>query len=674
MSKVVLNDLANLQNENTAVTKINQNSSIIEDAFDNTLSRDGANPNQMMATLDMNSNQIINLPQASSANSPVRKADIDSLTLTGIAVSTPGILTTDGSAIFSRTITGTENEVVVTNETGSADNPTISLPSTLTFTGKTVTGGTFNDITLNGALGLSASDIAGLSAVNCVSRVALSNIDPTKSSVAFLLETYRVGTFIWMVGDYSAQTVADPNQGLYVAHSTIPVTQGVWVRNVINNEYQVDWWRTSGNSIANDTIAVKAALESVPSGSTIHFTTNTQYNLNTISATTKGHLTIQGHGALIYCSSQVYSPAGVALPILRVYLKTQNYNLTVENLKIQGPRSTSDTNTGVGDYGGNPLNPGTGYPSGLDVPIGNYIKIKGCSFSNTFYAGVEIHYANKVIVEECTVFTCAFAGIVVSDTVETHISKNTVYDIGAVMITNGYGINMSTSYNTPSYTYYNTYARITDNVVSSCKRKGIDAHNCLRLEVTGNSVTGCAYEFIYAVCEGVDKRVGDINVNNNKCYGDPSFNGGITQDTIISVGSFSGVDPVSLKTNFNINNNFIRGVNASSGISFNNNNTVGKEAVTILCNNNVFTESVFSACAIFFNNSTEKNDYASVCGNLTDCTATTAHIYIRSTNRVTATSNMCSGTTGAATGVLIDGGTVGFSVTANNSLNGTLDT
>jgi hypothetical protein len=43
----------------------------------------------------------------------------------------------------ARTVTGTANEITVTNGDGVAANPTVSLPAALTFTGKTVTGGTF---------------------------------------------------------------------------------------------------------------------------------------------------------------------------------------------------------------------------------------------------------------------------------------------------------------------------------------------------------------------------------------------------------------------------------------------------------------------------------------------------------------------------------------------------
>lgn len=60
MSKITLSSLPNLQNETTAVTTINNNFSILQTAFDNTLSRDGTSPNQMTANIDLNSHQILN--------------------------------------------------------------------------------------------------------------------------------------------------------------------------------------------------------------------------------------------------------------------------------------------------------------------------------------------------------------------------------------------------------------------------------------------------------------------------------------------------------------------------------------------------------------------------------------------------------------------------------------
>lgn len=69
-------------------------------------------------------------------------AALEALSGTGIAVRTA----TDTWA--QRTITGTANEITVTNGDGVSANPTLSLPSALTFTGKTVTGGTFSAPTI----------------------------------------------------------------------------------------------------------------------------------------------------------------------------------------------------------------------------------------------------------------------------------------------------------------------------------------------------------------------------------------------------------------------------------------------------------------------------------------------------------------------------------------------
>jgi hypothetical protein len=79
---------------------------------------------------------------------------IEALTGTGLLARTaPGIWA-------QRTVTGTANEITLTNGDGVAGNPTASLPAALTFTGKTVTNGTFNSPTMvTPALGTPASGI-----------------------------------------------------------------------------------------------------------------------------------------------------------------------------------------------------------------------------------------------------------------------------------------------------------------------------------------------------------------------------------------------------------------------------------------------------------------------------------------------------------------------------------
>src|SRR6266478_1379254 len=76
MTKVTLNNVGSLIDATTAQTTINNNNNIIKTAFDNTLSRDGTSPNQMIAPLDMNSQRILNLPQASQPTDPVRLQEV----------------------------------------------------------------------------------------------------------------------------------------------------------------------------------------------------------------------------------------------------------------------------------------------------------------------------------------------------------------------------------------------------------------------------------------------------------------------------------------------------------------------------------------------------------------------------------------------------------------------
>lgn len=76
MSKITLNDVTNLSNESSATATINNNSDTIVAGFDNTLSRDGSSPNAMEANIDMNSNHIINLPEPSGGDEPLRLQDI----------------------------------------------------------------------------------------------------------------------------------------------------------------------------------------------------------------------------------------------------------------------------------------------------------------------------------------------------------------------------------------------------------------------------------------------------------------------------------------------------------------------------------------------------------------------------------------------------------------------
>ncbi len=77
MSKLTLSNVTNLSNPHSSTLTINNNSDAIEIALENTLSRDGTGPNQMGADLDMDSNNILNLPVPVADTNPVRLLELN---------------------------------------------------------------------------------------------------------------------------------------------------------------------------------------------------------------------------------------------------------------------------------------------------------------------------------------------------------------------------------------------------------------------------------------------------------------------------------------------------------------------------------------------------------------------------------------------------------------------
>ncbi len=77
MSKIVpLNDVV-FTNVTQAATDTATNNTRIENALQNTVSRDGSSPNQMEADFDMNSNHILNLPCPETSLEPIRRIDFE---------------------------------------------------------------------------------------------------------------------------------------------------------------------------------------------------------------------------------------------------------------------------------------------------------------------------------------------------------------------------------------------------------------------------------------------------------------------------------------------------------------------------------------------------------------------------------------------------------------------
>ena len=151
-----------------ATNKLNENFDNIEAAIENTLSRDGMAPNAMLAPLDMNSQQILNLPAPTTDNSAVRKIDLDNAVISGGGGGT-------GGAVDS--VNGEVGTVVLT----AADVGAIPVGGAVTSLNGQV-GAVTAVASVNGNTGAVTVTPASIGAIATTARGAINGVASLDSS------------------------------------------------------------------------------------------------------------------------------------------------------------------------------------------------------------------------------------------------------------------------------------------------------------------------------------------------------------------------------------------------------------------------------------------------------------------------------------------------------------
>lgn len=150
----------------------------------------------------------------------------------------------------ARTITGTANEITISNGSGVSGDPTASLPAALTFTGKTVTGGTFGGIAATGTLDVQEAQKASgdISPAQITSNQ--NDYAPTGFSTATVLRlstdasrnitglaggadgrrilVRNVGSFDLVLKDQDAGSTA-ANRFKFGSDITLPASSAIWI-------------------------------------------------------------------------------------------------------------------------------------------------------------------------------------------------------------------------------------------------------------------------------------------------------------------------------------------------------------------------------------------------------------------------------------------------------------
>lgn len=219
MAKLTLTDLSSLQNEISAINRVNANNALIETALENTLSRDGTTPNQMQADLDMNSHRILNLPDAIDDHEPLTLGQFSSGLVAqsggggnGAPVSASYVTLGTNSNLSNERVLTAGNGVTLTDG-GANSTITVALNSS---------SGTFAHI-YGGATSSSSLTMHGTSAVSTGSntdRIVFSGSDglavPTLTLTTAMAERVAVmqvdhkGRWFLSAGTNASSVTANP--------------------------------------------------------------------------------------------------------------------------------------------------------------------------------------------------------------------------------------------------------------------------------------------------------------------------------------------------------------------------------------------------------------------------------------------------------------------------------
>lgn len=240
MSKLTLNNVGSLIDATTAANTINSNNTKVVTAFNNTLSRDGASPNQMAASIDMNSNRILNLPAAENPGEPVRKSEFDATTfgnygILNLEVKTPGATAVDT----------TDSATLVRIFDGSLANPHRSVTPSVAISrydamsSATLTGG---------APALLVETIANGSGSG----------NPNSASIIGNVFQYGIGDVVGVVGQatMSGSGIHFAYGGFFAANTTVSTGQAFGLESIVLN-----------NSGTNETYAGNAQTTALHLGS-----------------------------------------------------------------------------------------------------------------------------------------------------------------------------------------------------------------------------------------------------------------------------------------------------------------------------------------------------------------------------------------------------------------------
>lgn len=324
MAKLVLDNLANLQNENTAITTINDNNDAIETAMENTLSRDGTSPNQMGSNLDMNFWHILNLPEPSSDTDPVRLIDLTNVSeVTNVLHTASSTSNTIGLGTKTFTVPSGlgffPGQYLIIQDAMNDDNYMVGRVisysgTTLVFDSQVLSGsGTISNwtIDLSGAPGPEAT------VYDTVLNAIAATIPATQTFLRFSGYT----------------TIGDGGDGLYKRQVSMPShmgrfqsADGAWWE-LISRDVSPEMFGCLGNNVTDDRANFQNCIDFVNSrgGGKIVLTPNKTYRIVINTGVTNIGLDVKDDVEIWFNGSNIYLEQSDAVYGIRPRNRTRFY-------------------------------------------------------------------------------------------------------------------------------------------------------------------------------------------------------------------------------------------------------------------------------------------------------------------------------------------------------------
>lgn len=297
MTKLVLNDLESLTNEQSALSTMAANNAATKTALENTLSRDGTSPNQMAANFDMNSFEILNLPEATDPTSPVRLQEIGNAHLyaTEAIASAAAALTSQTAAATSATnsassatasassasAASTSASTATTQASAASTSATSASTSASTATTQATNAATSASAASTSATAAASSATAAASSASAASTSATTastqasnaSTSATNAATSATNASNSAATAVATIGDVytwsTATTNSDPGTGgLKVNNATVSSATALYISETdaqSNNlaAYIVTWGTSTSSNKSTLTISKTSAPNTV---------------------------------------------------------------------------------------------------------------------------------------------------------------------------------------------------------------------------------------------------------------------------------------------------------------------------------------------------------------------------------------------------------------------------